>query len=70
MGTSVVTTITAQRIAEAERCCDPHAAWSWVRCIAELALAGHIEAIVLANAIGHALEAEHLGHARPLRNIP
>ena len=55
---------------KAERCCDPEAAWAWVRCVTELALAGHVEAIVLASAINHALEAERLGYARPLSNLP
>lgn len=58
------------RTADDKRCCDPAAAWTWVRCVAELALAGHVEAVVLANAINHALEAEHSGYARPLSNLP
>ena len=52
-----------------DRCCDSDAAWTWVRCVAELALAGHVEAIVLGNAIDHALEAERLGYARPLGEL-
>ena len=55
---------------KAERCCDAEAAWSWVRCVAELALAGHIEATVLASAIDHALQADRLGWARSLGNLP
>ena len=50
--------------------CDPEAAWLWVREVAYLALAGHIVAVVLANAIDHALQAERLGWARPLGNLP
>ena len=53
-----------------ERCCDPQAAWGWVREVAYLSLAGHVEAAVLASAIDHALEAERLGWARPLGNLP
>ncbi len=52
------------------RCCDAEAAWTWVRCVAELAAAGHVEAAVLASAVDHALQAERLGCARPLRNLP
>ena len=52
------------------RCCDPQAAWSWVHCVTELALAGHVEAAVLASAVDHALQAELLGYARPLGNLP
>ncbi len=53
-----------------ERCCDPEAAWMWVREVAYLSLAGHIEAAVLASAVDHALQAERLGYARPLGNLP
>lgn len=56
--------------ADDKRCCDAEAAWQWVGCVAELALAGHVEAAVLANAINHALEADRLGWARPLGNLP
>lgn len=56
--------------ADDKRCCDAEAAWQWVGCVAELALAGHVEVTVLVGAVAHALQAERLGFARPLGNLP